>query len=192
MRQNRRCCGITGRTPPGPIADGGTAGSSPIALVDAGALIQSNFEGPGNFEVVVPEPDGLAHYWHDNADVTSPFLCNGHHRARIDRTWDRWCRTARTATSKSGAARRGAAPLLARRLRMASLGRNHGAGDRTGLSDTETYWDNLELVVLEGSELVHYFRDESEATRMKWRFGAIVTDKATGPAGFAQGRGGCA
>jgi hypothetical protein len=50
-----------------------------------------------------------------------------------------------------------------------------------------SYWGNLELVVLEGSDLVHYFRDESDSEHMQWRFGAIITTKATGPAGFAQG-----
>ena len=45
----------------------------------------------------------------------------------------------------------------------------------------------MELVVLEGSNLVHYYRDESETPKLKWKFGGFITNKATGPAGFCQG-----
>jgi hypothetical protein len=40
-----------------------------------GVLIQSDFGTGkhGNFEVLVPEGQRLAHYWHDNADVTAPW-----------------------------------------------------------------------------------------------------------------------
>jgi hypothetical protein len=44
-----------------------------IAATGAGCIIQSSFGSPGNFEVVVPEPDGLAHYWHDNSDMMLPW-----------------------------------------------------------------------------------------------------------------------
>ncbi|MBZ5657275.1 MAG: DUF4185 domain-containing protein [Acidobacteriia bacterium] len=40
-----------------------------------GCIIQSNFSGGGhgNFEVVVPEGNRIAHWWHDNSDVSLPW-----------------------------------------------------------------------------------------------------------------------
>jgi hypothetical protein len=39
-----------------------------------GCIIQSKFSGPhGNFEVVVLEGNNLAHWWHDNSNVASPW-----------------------------------------------------------------------------------------------------------------------
>jgi len=47
-------------------AFGGPATSAP-------SLIQSNFGGRGNFELVVREGDQLRHYWRDNDDPTLPW-----------------------------------------------------------------------------------------------------------------------
>ncbi len=155
--------------------------------IDAGCIIQSNFGSPGNFEVVVPEPDGLAHYWHDNADVTSPFI-----------------RSATIAPGSIGPGsmvqnrENGNLEVVVRHgSELHHYWRDHSGWRHGGIVTARatgpacliqsTYWDNLELVVLEGAELVHYWRDESETPIMKWRFGAVITTQATGPAGFCQG-----
>jgi hypothetical protein len=43
----------------------------------AGAICQSNFGSTGNFEVVVPEPGGLAYYWRDNDHPKNPWQRSG-------------------------------------------------------------------------------------------------------------------
>jgi len=40
--------------------------------IGPGCIIQSNFGSVGNFEVVVPEKDGLVHYWHNNDNMPDP------------------------------------------------------------------------------------------------------------------------
>lgn len=42
-------------------------------VMGAGAICQSSFGSRGNFEVVVPEPGGLAHYWRDNDHMETPW-----------------------------------------------------------------------------------------------------------------------
>jgi hypothetical protein len=153
----------------------------------AGCLIQSSFGSPGNFEVVVPEPDGLAHYWHENSDMSLP-----------------WTFSTILAPGSTGPGalvqNRENSNLEVVVLEGTNLRHYYrdGAGWHRGDVVTNratgpacliqtTYWGNLELVVLEGSNLVHYWRDESETPIMRWRFGGIVTNRATGPAGFYQG-----
>jgi hypothetical protein len=153
----------------------------------AGSIIQSNFGSRGNFEVVVPEPNGLAHYWHDNSDVSLP--------------WSRSTTVAPGSTGPGSIVQNRATNNLevvvlhGQELRHY---RRDGSGWRpldkpitTRASGPacliQSTWNNLELVVLEGSNLVHYWRDESEPAAMKWKFGGIITDRATGPAGFCQG-----
>ena len=62
--------------------------NSEFPITGPGALCQSSFGSKGNFELVVPEANGLAHYWHDN-----------------DRIGSLWQRTGIIAPGSLGAAR---------------------------------------------------------------------------------------
>jgi hypothetical protein len=154
----------------------------------AGSIIQSNFGSRGNFEVVVPEPNGLAHYWHDNSDVSLP-----------------WSRSTTVAPGSTGPGsivqnrKNNNLEVVVLHGQELRHYRRDGSGWRPSLDRPittrasgpacliQSTWNNLEVVVLEGSNLVHYWREESEPTAMKWKFGGIITDRATGPAGFSQG-----
>jgi hypothetical protein len=45
---------------------------------------------------------------------------------------------------------------------------------------------NFEAVVLEGHNLVHYYRDNSEGGKQQWVRGPVISSKATGPASLLQ------
>src|SRR5689334_4175767 len=47
--------------------------ASGIPVIGAGAFCQSTFGKQGNYELVVPELGGLAHYWLDNDNIASPW-----------------------------------------------------------------------------------------------------------------------
>jgi hypothetical protein len=104
-----------------------------------GCLIQSDFRGGshGNFEVVVPEGRMLVHYFHENANVASP--------------WRRGQVISMNAT--------GPATII----QSDFSGGNHG---------------NFEVVVLEGSNLVHYFHENDDVNK-PWRRGQVITTHAT-------------
>jgi hypothetical protein len=165
------------------------AGRNPISkqATGPGSIIQSNFGSHGNFEVVVPELNGLAHYWLDNSDMSR-----------------QWARSTTVAPNSTGPG-----SIVQNRhnnnLEVVVL---HGQELRHYWRDAsgwhpfdrpittrasgpacliQSTWNQLELVVLEGSHLVHYWRDENEPVPMKWKFGGIITDRAAGPAGFCQG-----
>ena len=151
-----------------------------------GCIIQSSFGSVGNFEVVVPERDGLVHYWHNNDNMPDP-----------------WSQPIMAAPGSTGAASMvqnrengNLEVVVLHDNELVHHWRDSSGWHSWGIISTKatgpacliqsTYWNNLELVVLEGSNLVHYFRDESQAPVLKWRFGGIITSKATGPAGFCQ------
>lgn len=164
-------------------------GEVPITkeAIGPGCIIQSNFGAAGNFEVVVPEKDGLVHYWHNNDDMSDP-----------------WSQPIMIAPGVTGAAsmvqNSGNGNLEVVALHgheLCHYWRDTAGWHRWGVITDKatgpacliqtTYVHKLQLVVLEGSNLVHYFQDESEAPALKWKFGGVITNKATGPAGFFQG-----
>jgi Domain of unknown function (DUF4185) len=152
-----------------------------------GCIIQSSFGSPHNFEVVVPEEGGLAHYWHNNSDLSSP--------------WNR-------ANDYAAPGSTGSAAMVQNRLNQnlevvvlhGTELRHHWFENGTwnhGVVITNratgpacmiqsSYNNNLELVVLEDSNLILYWRDSSEP-HLPWKFGGIISSQATGPAGFVQG-----
>lgn len=159
--------------------------------IGPGCLIQSNYGKPGNFEVIVPEAEGLVHYWHDNANLGSP-----------------WQRTVVVAPVSQNGAKAAAATLLQNRryvnLEMVALilpGRlihrwcdpsqvwhtgetitERATGPATLLQTTDE--DHLELIVPEGRTLRLYFHDGA-----RWKAGEILCERASGAApGFTQGR----
>jgi hypothetical protein len=110
-------------------------------------LIQSTFGNPthGNFELVAREGSNLVHYYRDNSNPSGP--------------WSR----GRVITDKAT-----------------------GEGWILQSAFGSPPQPNFEVVVQEGSTLVHYYRDNAKPTGA-WTRGHQVTDKATGPASFIQG-----
>ena len=162
--------------------------NSAFPVIGPGAFCQSNFGSKGNFELVVPEAEGLAHYWHDNDQVEAPWqrtgiiafgstgpgtivqnrrtgdlevvVRNGSNLANIWRAGGTWLSTSRPITSNAS----GPAAMI-----------------------QSSYGDNLELIVQEGVRLVLYFREWNAAGR-PWKFGGIVAETATGAPAFVQGK----
>src|SRR4029453_2062195 len=167
----------------GPITDPGLISEQ---ATGPGSIIQSNFGSPGNFEVVVPERDGLVHYWHDNSNVFS--------------AWFPGTLVAPGSTGPGSMVQNRENGNLevvvlhgrdSRHYRRDSSGWHPRGPITTKASGPacliqSTYWNNLELVVLEGSNLVHYRRSFT-LVPPKWKSSAIITNRATGPAGFCQG-----
>ena len=161
---------------------------SSVPVTGPGAICQSQFGSQGNFEVVVPEAGGLAHYWHDNDDVPAP-----------------WQRTRIFAPNSQGAGailqnrRSTDLEVVVRHGRdLVHYWRHEGIWQATGqpiLTNASgpaaliqsSYADNLELVVQEDRRLVLYFR-EWDAAGQPWKFGGIVAQQATGAPAFIQGK----
>jgi len=111
---------------------------------DSGRFVQSSYGFPGNFELVVFESgDKLAHYYRNNDSSQQP-----------------WSRTATISNSASSSG--------------AILQSTFGIISHPG---------NFEVLVLEGTNIVHYFRDNSNG---EWSRTAIVSTKATGAPAFIQ------
>ena len=152
-----------------------------------GALCQSKFGSKGNFELVVPEATGLAHYWHDN-----------------DRIETSWQRTGIIAPGSLGAGtilqnrKTDDLEVIVRHGRdLVHYWRNGGIWRSTAQPITtnasgpaaliqSSYDDNLELIVQEGVHLLLYFREWNAAGK-PWKFGGVVAERATGAPGFIQG-----
>jgi hypothetical protein len=123
-----------------------------VPTPDNGRLIQSTYavaSSPANFEAVVlegttPETQALVHYWRNNADPNLPWL-----RGPV----------ISSIPSSSGS------------LIQSTYGTPQNPG-------------NFELLVLEGSNLVHYWRDNSNGN--VWNKGPVVSDRATGAASLIQ------
>ena len=98
----------------------------------------------GNFEVVVPEGRTLVHYWHDNFDVASA-----------------WRRGQTISNSVTG---------------PATLIQSDFRSDEHG---------NFEVVALEGSDLVHYWHDNSDVNS-PWHRGQTISHNATSSASIIQ------
>lgn len=156
------------------------------AATGPGAICQRRKSGTthGNFEVLVQEADGLAHYWLDNS-VTGPrpwrpvgIACAGatgpgailHNRANDDLE---------------------AVALHGHEVVHHRFDRTHGwrrmgtvtaraSGPPTMIQSS--FAGHLEVVVPEGDELVLYWFDGS------WKPGGLITTGVAGPVGFVQGR----
>ncbi len=157
-----------------------------------GSIIQSNFQNGnhGNFEVVVLQADGLWHWWHDNSNVTSP--------------WQRAGLVSSAATgpgciiqSNLGDAEHGNFEVVVlegnelwhhwhdnsdvtspwqRGQRISA----HASGPGSIIQGSQGAANaNLEVVVQEGSNLVHYWHDSSDPTSL-WQRGQTVSVAATG------------
>lgn len=158
-----------------------------VPVIGPGCIIQSRYGREGNFEVVVPEADGLAHYWHDNDRPNSPWqrvgviapgstgpgaliqnridyslemvVTHGSDLYHYRLTGGQWVRTPTPITRRAS----GPPSLI-----------------------QSSYGNHLEVAVQEGSDLVLYWR-EQEAGGWPWRHGGVLASGVTGPAGFVQG-----
>jgi hypothetical protein len=125
-----------------------TAAVSSVATGPA-SLIQSTFGSPnqpGNFEALVQEGSNIVHYWRDNSTAGYP-----------------WNRTAVVSSAATGPA--------------CLIQSSFGAGPNQP--------GNFEALVQEGSNIVHYYRDNS-APGYPWYRTIVVSSAATGPASLIQ------
>jgi len=164
-----------------------------------GCLIQSDFTSNGheNFETVVLQGSDLVHYWHDNGNVQytwvrgqvithnatgpgciiqSDFRSGSHGNFEVvvpegrnlvhyfhenDNVASSWKRGQIISTNSTGAA-----TIIQSDFR----GGNHG---------------NFEVVVLEGTNLVHYFHENNDVNN-PWRRGQLISDHASSPGTIIQ------
>jgi len=163
-------------------------------------LIQSDFQG--NFEALVPEGSQLVHYWRDNSKPDAPW-----NRGEVISSQATGPGCLLQSDFRFGSGQHGNMEI------MALEGNNlvhywHDSGNmkspwqraevissqatgpacliqsnlRTGSSEHS----NFELVVLEGSNLVRYWHDNSDM-KSPWQRGEVVTSRATGPGCLIQG-----
>jgi hypothetical protein len=114
------------------------------------SFIQSTYgtpSAPGNFEAVLLQGKNLVHYYRDNT-------ANG---------GEKWIST-KVITSKAT----GPGCII-----QSSYSTPYSPG-------------NFEVVVLEGHNLVHYYRDNSSKGGQAWGGGTVITSKATGPGTIIQ------
>jgi hypothetical protein len=161
-----------------------------------GCIIQSNFGSKhGNFEVVVPEGNNLAHWWHDNSDVSLPWK-----RGQIITTQATGpgCIIQSNFGSKHG------------NFEVVVMEGNNLAHWWHDNSDVNLPWKrgqiistsatgpgsiiqsdfgskhgNFEVVVLEGNNLAHWWHDNSDVS-LPWKRGQIISASATGPGSIIQ------
>jgi hypothetical protein len=116
-----------------------------------GCIIQSTYGlpfNPGNFEVVVQEDNNLVHYYRDNSQ--QPY---------------QWHRTDVISSRATG-------PGCIIQSTFRSPDNPNAPG-------------NFEVVVLEGKNLVHYWRDNSKDSQ-PWNNQAVISSQATGPGTIIQ------
>jgi len=174
----------------------------PILLpvsTSAGCLIQSDFTsgGHGNFETVVLQGNDLVHYWHDNGNVKF--------------TWVRGQVITHSATGpgciiqsdfRSGQHGNfevvvpegnnlvhyfhdnGNVPSPWRRAQIVST-RSTGPATIIQSDFRSGPHGNFEVVVLEGTNLVHYFHDNSDVNS-PWRRGQLISSSASSPGTIIQ------
>jgi hypothetical protein len=112
----------------------------------SGAIIQSSFgtpAHPGNFEVLVLEGSNLVHYFKDNSNTSNPWVAA----------------TPHVVSSKAT----GGASFI-----------------QSTFKTTPNAPGNFEAVVLEGSNLVHYFKDNSNPQN-PWVPTTVISPNATSP-----------
>jgi hypothetical protein len=163
------------------------------------SIVQSSFKSGdhGNFEVVAQEGNQIVHYFHDNANVTLPWrrgqtistratgpasIIQSSFKSRdhgnfevVVQEGDELVHYFHDNSDVSLPWRRGQT-ISTRATGPASIiqssfkSRDHG---------------NFEVVVPEGSEIVHYFHDNSDVN-LPWRRGQTISTRATGPASVIQ------
>ncbi|MBP6389380.1 MAG: DUF4185 domain-containing protein [Flavobacteriales bacterium] len=143
-----------------------------------------------NFEVVVLQGQRLNHWWHDNTDVRTPWQC-----AQTISTQATGPGCIMQSDFGSGHGNFEVVVLEGHNLVHYFLVNSGGPAtwQRAGIitaqatgpgciiqSDFGSDHRNFEVVVLEGNELVHYFRDNS-GSPAQWQRAGVITDRATGP-----------
>jgi hypothetical protein len=122
-----------------------------MATVGNQALIEGPYRPapgkPGNFEALILDGSNLAHYWRDNNASGTP-----------------WHRSVVVSSAATGPA-------------CMIEGPYRPAPGKPG---------NFEALVLEGHNLVHYWRDNN-ASGAPWRRSVVVSSAATGPACMIEG-----
>ncbi|KAH0558641.1 hypothetical protein GP486_004708 [Trichoglossum hirsutum] len=119
----------------------------------ANRFIESTFGTPGNFELVTRDggnPAKLVHLWRGSDFVWQPELSQAANSSDL-------------ISSNAGSP-------------GAIIQSSFGTPDHPG---------NFEVLVLEGTDLVHYYRDNSNPSS-NWQRTRAVSDKATGAASFIQ------
>ena len=118
-----------------------------LGTTNSGRFVQSSFGKPGNFELAVLEgvtPDGtLVHWWRDNT-ASSPMP---------------WNRGSVISSFGSGS------------IIQSTFGIDPG---------------NFEVLVLQTTHVMHYYRDNSDVSN-PWTVGGIVSSAATSTPPFIQG-----
>ena len=182
--------------PAGPWTKGRTISS---AATGEGWLIQSTFGQPPkpNFEVVVPEGGNLIHYYRDNANPAGPWT-----KGRL--VTDGVTGPASFIQSTFGGAHGNFELVVLQGNKLVHYYRDNA--NPTGpwtrgkdVTDKATgpgtiiqsdfggaIQGNFEVVVQEGSNLVHYYRDNRNPTG-PWYRATVITNKASGGASFLQG-----
>ncbi|HTS53534.1 MAG TPA: DUF4185 domain-containing protein, partial [Burkholderiales bacterium] len=169
------------------------------AATGAATIIQSDFRSGthGNFEVLVLEGTNLAHYWHDNSDVNSPWR-----RGQVISTAASSTATIIQSDFRSGAhgnfevaVREGASlvhywhdnsDVNSPWRRGQTISSSPGGPASMIQSDFRAGGHgNFELVTVEGGSLVHYWRDNSDVST-PWRRGQTVAAPASASAGLIQ------
>jgi hypothetical protein len=141
----------------------------------------------GHFEVVVPEPGGLSHYWRENNDVHTP--------------WQRLGVFAPSTTGPGALVQNPGNDHLEVIVRQGRSLYHYWRDDSLVWRRTEapitraadgapaliwSSYGNLEVVVQEGSQLVLYWRDHL-TPGLPWKAGGVVAPEVSGPPGFVQG-----
>lgn len=159
-----------------------------------GALIQSSYGSPGNFEVVVPEGHDLVHYWRKNSDGSKRW-----YRAQVITNRATGAASLIQSTYRSDSSAPGNFELIVMEGRdLVHYWRdNSHPGDvwtRQAVITTasqngpgtliESSYGNLELLVVRGNNITHFWRDPSSGN--KWIEVVTITNRADGPASFIQ------
>jgi hypothetical protein len=171
-------------------------------MPNGGRFIQSSYgtpAKPGNFEALVLESNNIVHYWRDNTSSS------GWHKTAVvssQATGDA-CLIQSTYVGKPGMPANFEAVIL-EGSNLVHYYRDNSNGNVWHKTDVITskatgagaliqsnYIDkpgapgNFEVVVPEGTDLVHYWRDNSNGN--VWKKGGVVMSSCTGPAAFIQG-----
>jgi hypothetical protein len=170
------------------------------AATGEGQIIQSKFGAPpiANFEVIVQEGANLVHYYRDNTNPTGPWLkgkvitaaatgpgtfiqsnfggAHGNFEA-VALEGANLVHYYRDNTNPQGAWQKGRVITAAATGPGAIIQSDFGGAAQ----------GNFEVVVPEGKNLVHYYRDNRFPTG-PWYRAAVITDRATGPASLIQSR----
>jgi hypothetical protein len=141
----------------GPAALIESSFAGPSLVTEPGFPFDSHPTPPGNFEALVLEGRELVHYWRDNSKAQVIGLPGEPKQLP-------WIRGAVVTSTATGGA----------------------AFFESGFRSSSDNPGNFEALILEGTDLVHYWRDNSDPL-LPWLRGVVVSRNADGAAGFAQG-----